>query len=237
MRPLIGVTSLWNDEKARGWMITDYMDLIWDAGGVPVVLPLNASEEAVNEYVSHCAGFLFTGGQDVGVDRYRSEHPELCQPPAIVRDELEFALLAAARKAGRPVFGICRGLQLINAAMGGTLIEDIPQVTKSPVEHRYFPEDPVPTSHKVTIKADSALAAFFGAGDMTVNTRHHQAIGQLAPGLRVTAVSTEDGIIEAIEATEGSYLKAVQWHPEHIYKESAGHLAMVKDFVDSCRGS
>lgn len=233
MRPMIGVTSLWDNDKVCGWMWQNYLELIWDAGAMPFVLPLNACDEAIEEYVSRCAGFLFTGGQDVAVDRFKCQHPELCQAPALPRDDLEFALFAAARKAERPIFGICRGLQLINVAMGGTLIEDIPELTHSAVEHRYRPPM-APSMHKVSIKADSTLSTFFTTSEITVNSYHHQAIDQVASGLYVTGKSTDDGIIEAVEGTQGAYLVAVQWHPERIYKDYEGQLLMLKHFVDAC---
>ena len=234
MRPMIGVTSLWDNDKGCGWIWQNYLELIWDAGGMPFVLPLNASDEAIEQYVSRCAGFLFTGGQDIAVDRFKCQHPEMCQAPALPRDDLELPLFAAARKAGRPVFGICRGLQLFNVALGGTLIEDIPELTQSSVEHRYRPPA-APSMHPVTIKTDCTLSTFFDTKEITVNSYHHQAIDQVADGLRVTAKSTDDGIIEAVEGTQGAYLMAVQWHPERIYKEYAGQLAMLKHFVDATR--
>ena len=97
MRPLIGVTSLWDDVKSCGWMWQNYLELIWDAGGMPMVLPLNASPEAIHEAVVRCDGFLFTGGQDIAPSYFDSHYPQYCQKPALVRDAVEFALSLSNR--------------------------------------------------------------------------------------------------------------------------------------------
>ena len=127
MRPMIGVTSLWDNDKGCGWIWQNYLELIWDAGGMPFVLPLNASDEAIEQYVSRCAGFLFTGGQDIAVDRFKCQHPEVCQSPAVPGEDVELPLCATARKAGGRVLGFWRGLQRFSVAFGGMLMEDIPE--------------------------------------------------------------------------------------------------------------
>lgn len=157
MRPLIGVTSLWDDIKSCGWMWQNYLELIWDAGGMPMVLPLYASNQAIEEAVGRCSGFLFTGGQDIAPEYFESKHPQYCQKPALVRDALEFKLFDAARQAHRPIFGICRGMQLINVAMGGDLIEDIPSQIGTQTEHRYVTPG-TPTMHEVQLLGESYLS-------------------------------------------------------------------------------
>ena len=135
MRPLIGVTSLWDDVKSCGWMWQNYLELIWDAGGMPMVLPLNASPEAIHEAVVRCDGFLFTGGQDIAPSYFDSHYPQYCQKPALIRDAVEFALFDAARNAHKPIFGICRGMQLINVAMGGRYSQSSRQPNGTPLCH------------------------------------------------------------------------------------------------------
>ena len=232
MRPLIGVTSLWDDEKSCGLMWQNYLELIWDAGGMPMVLSLNASDEAVHEAVTRCDGFLFTGGQDVAADRFDCKYPQYCQKPALTRDAVEFKLFDAARKAHRPIFGICRGLQLINVALGGTLIEDIPAQVDTKTEHRYVTPGS-PSMHQVEILGESFLSRAKSQSVVTVNSYHHQALDRVAPGLRVIAKSVTDQIVEAVQSNEADFLVAVQWHPERIYREYPENLRLVKFFIEA----
>lgn len=231
MRPLIGVTSLWDDVKSCGWMWQNYMELIWDAGGMPVVLPLNAAPEAVQEAVERCDGFLFTGGQDIAPSYFDSQYPQYCQKPAVARDALEFELFDAARSARRPIFGICRGLQLINVAMGGTLLEDIVYRVGSKTEHRYVTPG-TPSMHEVDILGESYLSKAYDGKVLTVNSFHHQAIDRVAPSLKVIARSSSDQIVEAIQGEGEDFLVAVQWHPERIYQGRPENLRLVEFFIE-----
>ena len=233
MRPLIGVTSLWDSVKNCGWMWQNYMELIWDAGGMPMVLSLNSSPEAIDEALARCQGFLFTGGQDISPDYYDYEKVERCQSKAEVRDVMELALFDAAHKAHRPIFGICRGMQLINVALGGTLIEDIPSQVKTPTEHRYMPPA-APSMHEVELVEGSPLMALVGQKRMTVNSYHHQAVDRVAPLLDVMARSVTDQIVEAVWAPKEDFLMAVQWHPERIYQGRPEKLELIKRFIQAC---
>lgn len=226
MRPLIGVTSLWDDIKSCGWMWQNYLELIWDAGGMPMVLPLYASNQAIEEAVGRCSGFLFTGGQDIAPEYFESKHPQYCQKPALVRDALEFKLFDAARQAHRPIFGICRGMQLINVAMGGDLIEDIPSQIGTQTEHRYVTPG-TPTMHEVQLLGESYLSKACSEKVITVNSFHHQAIDRVAPSLKVIARSSTDQIVEAVEAEGEDFLVALQWHPERIYQGRPENLRLV----------
>lgn len=232
MRPLIGVTSLWDDAKSCGWMWQNYLELIWEAGGMPMVLSLNASDEAVREAVCRCDGFLFTGGQDVAPDRFDSQYPQRCQKPSLERDAIEFKLFDAARREHRPIFGICRGLQLINVAMGGSLIEDIPSQVNTQTEHRYVTPGS-PSMHQVDILGESYLSRAYPNNVMTVNSYHHQALDRVAQGLRVIARSSTDQVIEAVQSDEDDFLLGVQWHPERIYRERSENLRMVEFFIEA----
>lgn len=232
MRPLIGVTSLWDDIKSCGWMWQNYLELIWDAGGMPMVLPLNASNEAVEEAVARCNGFLFTGGQDIAPEYFECKHPQYCQKPVLVRDALEFKLFDAARKAHRPIFGICRGMQLINVAMGGDLIEDIPSQIGMQTEHRYVTPG-TPTMHEVEVLGESYLSSACAEKVITVNSFHHQAIDRVAPGLKVIARGNTDQIVEAVEAQGEDFLVALQWHPERIYQGRPENLRLVEFFIEA----
>ena len=234
MRPLIGVTSLWDDVKSCGWMWQNYLELIWDAGGMPMVLPLNVSPEAIHEAVVRCDGFLFTGGQDIAPSYFDSRCPQYCQKPALVRDAVEFALFDAARNAHKPIFGICRGMQLINVAMGGTLIEDIPNQVGSRTEHRYVTPG-TPTMHEVDVLGESYLFKACAEQVITVNSFHHQAVDRIAPTLNVIARCSTDQTVEAVQANGDDFLVAVQWHPERIYQGRPENLRLVEFFIEAAQ--
>jgi putative glutamine amidotransferase len=147
------------------------------------------------------------------------------------RDAIDFALLEEALREKRPVLGICRGLQVINVALGGTLVQDLPIERPSPVVHQN-PEDPPEKTrrdHTVTVAPGTRLAAIAGAGELAVNSRHHQAIAKLAPGLEISATA-EDGVPEAVESDRDGWLVAVQWHPENLAGDPAA-AGLFAEFV------
>jgi putative glutamine amidotransferase len=213
-RPVIGISAY--SERAR-WGVWDlpatllpqnYVDQVAAAGGAPVLLPPMPGIEAA---VTRLDGLIISGGPDIEPASYGEQagpHTTVVRP---ARDAAEVALMRAALEAGVPVLGVCRGLQVMNVALGGTLIQHLPDV----VGH----EDHSPTpgamgEHKVTIGADgpSRLAAILGTGAIVVPTHHHQGIDRLADGLTATAWA-DDGTIEAIEM-DAPFALGVQWHPE-----------------------
>ena len=162
-------------------------------------------------------GLLLGGGRDVAPSRYgRPVRPGARVATDPGRDLLDFELFERARQAEAPVLGICRGLQVINVALGGSLIQDIPSERPSTVVHRRRAEKKkTRRDHTVSLRAGTRLARLAGATEIAVNSRHHQAIDELADGLVVSATAP-DGIPEAVEATIGPWLLAVQWHPENL---------------------
>lgn len=179
----------------------DYARGVYEAGGLPVYLPMEAQPE---EYAAKLDGFVISGGPDIEAGRYGASKDPETGAPDLVRDELEDALLGAAFAQEVPVLGICRGLQMINVHAGGTLHQHLP-------EHAIHERGVAPTSHSVSISDESALRGLFGA-ELAVNSLHHQAIDRLGEGLVATAVA-DDGTIEAIEH-QTLPVVAVQWHPE-----------------------
>ena len=155
-----------------------------------------------------CQGLLLPGGGDIDPARY-GQAPAGSEEPEPIRDQAELELTQEFLRSGRPILGICRGIQMINVALGGDLIQDIPTAGA----HRHDPEigDRV---HDVTAEEGSFLYRLYGAA-FSVNSSHHQALGKLAPGLRLAAVSQKDGVIEAVEWPE-KRIYGVQWHPERI---------------------
>lgn len=214
---LIGVTPLWDDKLQSIWMLSEYMDAIRAAGGIPVVLPLKADKAEIRQMVSSFDGFLFTGGQDV----------DACPE----RWALESVLLDATLEADKPVFGICRGLQFINAALGGTLWQDLPTERPSDLVHRQGKPYDKPTH---TVSLSGPIQELLNKDPIPVNTLHHQAIKYLAPCLEVMAVAS-DGLIEAAWMPGKRFVWGVQWHPEYMFKADADSLKLFEAFIHACK--
>ena len=180
-------------------------------------------------------GLVLGGGCDVEPRRYG----EAARDGASVetdpdRDALDFSLLERARSAGIPVLAICRGLQVVNVALGGALVQDLPSQQPSGVAHE-TPGDKARLAHSVTVSGRSRLAAIAGSGELPVNSRHHQAISRPAEGL-IVAATAPDGLVEAVEAPEGPWLVGVQWHPENL--AAAGDepsRRLFREFADAVR--
>ncbi len=235
VKPIIGVMPLWDDEKESIWMLPGYMDLIRDCGGLPIIFPLKASEEEIEQLCEMCSAFLLTGGHDVCPSRYSHPKYETCGVICDDRDSLEISVFKHALKHDKPVFGICRGIQLINAICGGTLYQDLPteHSHKISVNHQMTPpyDD---TCHSVKIIENTPLHKITEELTLNVNSYHHQAIKDLSPDFEIMATS-EDGLIEAIYMPTKRFIMAVQWHPEFNFKKEPSSRKMIQAFVESCR--
>ena len=229
--PIIGVTPLWDAERKSVWMLPDYLDGIKAAGGVPVVLPIEMSDEDADRIVEICDGFLFTGGQDVAPEFYGTKDATGTVVPSPERDKMETLLLTKALQADKAILGICRGLQFINAFLGGTLWHDLPSQHPSDIVHRQGKPYGIPT-HKVSLSDD--LQTLLGKDTLEVNTLHHQAINDLGKDLILMAESP-DGLIEAVKMTGKRFVYAVQWHPEYMFKTDADSLRVFSWFVENCK--
>ena len=228
--PIIGVTPLWDAERKSVWMLPDYLDGIKAAGGVPVVLPIEMSEAEADRIVETCDGFLFTGGQDVAPELYGTKDTTGTVVPSPERDKLETLLLSKALQADKAILGICRGLQFINAFLGGTLWQDLPSQHPSDIVHRQDKPYVNPT-HKVSLSGD--LQTLLGKDILEVNTLHHQAIKDLSKDL-IPMAKSPDGLIEAVKMASKRFVCAVQWHPEYMFKTDADSLRVFSWFVENC---
>ncbi|MBO4234838.1 MAG: GNAT family N-acetyltransferase [Firmicutes bacterium] len=232
-KPMIGVQALVDEKRDSYWMLPGYFDGITEAGGIPIMLPLTSDEDEIKQLVNTFDGFIFTGGHDVGPEVYGMTDETGNVEPCKDRDDMEVILLREIMKVDKPVLGICRGLQFINAALGGDLYQDIPMRFPSDVNHR----QPAPYDepiHSVKLEEGSWLASITGEEEIMVNSCHHQGIKNLAECLSVSA-KADDGLVEAVEMPGKKYLKAVQWHPEFMHKKDAISREIFKDFVDACR--
>jgi putative glutamine amidotransferase len=212
-----GVVRTWDGADRTG-VNAAYVRALLAAGGVPLILSPLIGASLAGSALDGCDGLLLAGGEDIHPSWYGDDPSPRLNPPNRERDLFEFALFAVARQRELPILGVCRGIQLINVALGGTLLQDIPSERPGSVDH-----SPVGArdsrSHPVRIQPGSRTAAALGATDITVNSVHHQAIKDLAPGLAASGWSS-DGLIEAAESQAGaSWILAVQWHPEEMHAD------------------
>lgn len=231
MKPVVGLIPLVDEGRESLWMLPGYMDGVRAAGGLPVMLPLTDGEEDLRQLVEQCDGFLFTGGHDVSPALYGEEKLPVCGACSPERDRMEARLLELAMEADRPILGICRGIQLINAALGGTLWQDLPSQHPSGVEHHQRPPYDAP-AHAVNLCPGAPLAELLGADRLRVNSYHHQAVRTLAAPLKVMATAP-DGLVEAAWCPERSFLWAVQWHPEFAWRGDPA-ARIFQAFVSAC---
>jgi len=192
----------------------DYINAVLRSEGAPVMLPFGADKESVRATLEAADGIIFTGGGDVISMTYGEEpHPKsFYQDPA--RDEMELEAVRVALELGLPILGICRGIQLINVALGGTLYQDIPSQISDTIKHYSSGLAPM-LLHTIDIEPDSLFARLFGSDSLAVNSWHHQSVKDPGKGLRVTA-KARDGVIEVIESDNNKPLLAIQCHPEEI---------------------
>jgi putative glutamine amidotransferase len=210
----------------RSW--PQYATAVEEAGGEPVRIPLSAAPAEVAQLASSCSGVLLPGsGADVNPEKYGQTPVPECAPADPAREAVDELLIQDAANLHKPVFGICYGLQSWNVWHGGTLIQDL----KTGVNHK--PGREVREAHRVSVAEDSRIAEITGLSELTVNSSHHQALGQPGDGLIITAHSVEDGVIEAVEGTGDQFVIAVQWHPERNSDLDPSSKALFRAFVEA----
>lgn len=215
--PLIGLTT-YHARNQYGYPIAAlmraYTAAIQQAGGAAVLIPSHLTDESLETVSARLDGFLFTGGGDIDIQSYGGDpHPRV-DGVDLERDATERALLQAAVRDGKPFLGICRGFQMVNVTLGGTLFTHIEDQLPGALKHDYFPDWPREhLAHTVRVEAGSRLADILGADELQVNSLHHQGAKQIAPGLQ-SAAYAPDGLLEALELPGHPFGMAVQWHPE-----------------------
>lgn len=236
-QPIIGLTPAFDGENSRSYLSTSYIAAIQNAGGIPVTLPLMGTEEQYEQLAALCDGFLFTGGPDAAPGMFGEDTWFKCGAVSPIRDDMEARLFKIAYKSGKPIIGICRGIQIINICLGGTIYQDIMtqyhrENGEMPLKHRQTEAGIYPT-HKDYAAPGSFFEETFGS-EFAVNTFHHQAVKDVAPGC-VAEVTSEDGLIEGISDPRYGFLHATQWHPEMMFPQCEGARKFFKAFVDACR--
>jgi len=237
-QPFVGVVPLYDEAKESYWMLPGYMNAVEAAGGVPAMLPLTSDERVLAAVADAYDGFLFTGGHDVDPAMYGEEKLDACGEPCPARDAMERTLFRLVTERNKPAFGICRGLQLFNVLLGGTLVQDLPTQRvgggEPRIEHKQRPPYSQPT-HRVRIEPGTPLFDIVGEDELQVNSYHHQGIKRLS-GRLVAAAAADDGLIEAVWMPEKPFVLAVQWHPEFAYASDEASFRLFRRFVEACRG-
>ncbi len=237
-KPIIGITSAYEIEDGlrnyhRTTVSIDYTKSIIAAGGIPVVLPITSDVETIKEQLKLLDGLILSGGVDIDPKYYGEDFKRDIGIISPERDEGEFLILKEFYKTEKPILGICRGHQLLNIFLGGSIFQDLKYTGKETLKHSqdFYPELAV---HKVKITdKENILAKLYGE-EVRTNSFHHQAINKLGKGLSVIATA-EDGIIEAVQMKERKFLYGLQWHPEMM--TARGNEEMKKifvEFVKSC---
>ena len=229
MKPVIGMTAMANEDCGKVYRCNQtYVHAILNAGGIPVLLPSNGADEHYAALAEKLDGLLIPGGADVNPLLYGEEAVPQVTMARSADDTFEFAMIHAMAKLNKPILGICRGVQVINTAFGGTLWQDIPSQYETNICHRQSGPR-YEAFHYVNLEKGTRMADIFGLDKLAVNTYHHQAVKDVAEGFQVCG-RANDGLIEAIEHKE-KYIMGVQWHPECMVDVHKEYEPLFKDFI------
>lgn len=244
-RPIIGIPTQTlqslggvSAEIPPSWVMSQrYIQTLTNAGALPWLIPLVSDEETLRGIYESLDAVFLPGGADIDPASYGTVPHAMCDKTDRDRDRVELALAKWAVADGKPVLGVCRGMQLINVALGGSLYQDLVTQFPNGIKHDYFPfggsghaRDYL--AHDVRVSADSRLARLFGADAIKVNSMHHQGVRAVASGLVPTA-HAPDGLVEALEGTGPGYLLAVQWHPEALTERDDATRRLFAEFVEA----
>jgi putative glutamine amidotransferase len=240
-RPVIGIAGVSSDTPSsspfhawqRIFTSQAYTTSVARSGGVPVMLPPTDDEEVIRRELSVVDGLLLQGGNDIDPSLYGEEKDPLCGETDLQQDRMLIALFHQARTMGKPILGICKGIQLVNVALGGTLYQDVSRFSPNSLQHDHL-KDATKPFHQVKVEQDSLLWEIFHQETLSVNSLHHQIVKDIAPSLTIAARAT-DGAVEAVQGNEGPFLLAVQWHPEAMMMASNDMLVLFSAFINACR--
>lgn len=232
-KPIIGIGSDVHSpkgERERAFAYLTYVEAVRRAGAIPVLIP--PQPENADALMRELDGFLLAGGEDCDPAAYGEErHPTVTETMDARRQANDLALAEAARKHEVPMLGICLGMQVMNVAAGGTLIQDIDSQHDTEIRHASDPMDRA--RHDVIVEKGTRLASVLPAGEWNVNSSHHQAVRKVGQGLRVTALAP-DGVVEGLEDPRHPFYLGVQWHPEDMSGEGSA-TALFAAFIEAAR--
>ena len=236
--PVIGLTSITIPSKAeyrppRVGQNQTYIQAALRAGAAPLLIPHMTDHRLLRTLYDRLDGLLLPGGEDVAPAHYRELAHEKCGTPSLERDETELMLARWAVGEGKPLLAICRGIQVLNVALGGSLYQDIQAQIPGAAKHDWYPGHPRNLrAHGVACTPGSRLAGLIGTPSLEVNSLHHQALKKLAPDLEITA-RAPDGIVEAVEVPSHPFALGVQWHPEELAAEDAQAQGLFDALVEA----
>lgn len=234
MRPKIAIpadtftesTDIINERNAA-FAPLPIVEAIVKSGGLPVILP-SVEPKLVTDYLDLFDGIIFAGGSDIDPTFYNEEPHEKLGQTNLLRDRFEYALVKAAVKSQKTVMGICRGMQMINVALGGTLYQDLSEMSNGTFKHSQDAPGNLPTHH-VNISDHSYLSTLVGKR-LYVNSRHHEAVKKVSPMLKVVA-RADDQVVEAVESRNDNQILGVQWHPENMFNHDSASQAIFSDLI------
>jgi putative glutamine amidotransferase len=244
-RPLIGVPTQTlqaidgiPDGLPLSWVMNHrYYTALATVGAAPVMVPLLADEAALRGIYDALDGVFIAGGVDVDPSTYHEPRESLCGRTDLERDRVEVMFARWARQEGKPLFGVCRGLQIMNVAEGGSLYQDCAEYYEGSIKHDYFPNAGYERdylAHRIRIERGTRLHAALGGDEVQVNSMHHQGLKSVADGLVPTAWAP-DGLVEALEAPGDAFAVGVQWHPEMLVDNDPGTRRLFEAFVAAAR--
>ena len=229
-RPIIGITTDYNDRRTQYALPYGYASSVEKAGGLPLLIPYKSDLSLIPQFVDQFDGIVFSGGDDLDPSSFNEDRHPKAEPIDPDRQKFELALMAEVEKRRLPTLGICLGCQLMNVYRGGSLVQFLPDAnSQDPLEHRRFGTD-WSKRHSINIQPDSIVAKSLGKTQIIANSSHKQAVKTLGKQLRVIATAP-DGVIEGIEDPSFPLWTGVQWHPERMSDE-ADHLALFKMLVE-----
>lgn len=236
-KPLIGITSGLTRNRAGSPVCQlgqAYTNAVETAGGIPVIIPTGIEPEALTALFHRLEGVLLSGGGDIDPQRFNRQTHPLVSNISPQRDALEFALLEWTLDADKPLLAICRGIQMLNVALGGSLHTHIPDQVEHALKHDWYPDYPRDKlTHTVSLTCGSQLDHIYGDDEIRVNSLHHQSISRVGQGLKATGFSP-DGLVEGVEVEGASFGIGVQWHPECLPGDQ-GSQALFRAFIDASR--
>ena len=232
-KPVIAISANLYDESRDYRVSRCYAEAVAASGAFALLLPASNSPEESENFLSGADGLLIPGGPDVDPLLYGEEPRQGLGLSKTSNDLFEIRLLRAAREAHKPVLCICRGIQVLNVAFGGTLYQDIPSQVPGALRHMQTPTDRADPTHSVDVEADSLIWEAYGQERILVNSFHHQAVKDVAPGFTVSA-RAKDGLAEAIEIRE-EHIVGVQWHPEVMVSAHPEHLCLFRQLAEAAR--
>lgn len=235
MKPLIGLTCQYDYSQRRKYNKINYtyIDAIKRVGGIPIILPIVNESDIIERYLGIVQGIILTGGGDAAPLLYGEEPIREVDSICYERDNMELKIIKRAYEIEIPIFGICRGIQMINIALGGTIYQDIYRQIPNSLGHNAG-SSIEGGYHTIEIVKDSILFEIFKKERIQVNSEHHQSVRALGNNLRINATSL-DGVIEGIESTNDKFVLGVQFHPEAMIDKHEEILNIFKYFVSNCK--